>query len=119
MTKPSLFHVFLGSLIGGYIYLRFFNPVIVTPDALNITTIKPNRFQRRNLILIAKVLQNLSNGLLFGDKEVYMKVLNRYIQGTKQQTHLMWHVLLHLISFALLCRQNGSIAGLLRSADSS
>jgi hypothetical protein len=68
-------------LIGGYIYLRFFNPVIVTPDAMNIITTKPNRIQRRNLILVAKVLQNLSNGLLFGDKEVYMKVLNQYIQG--------------------------------------
>ena len=70
-----------GSLIGGYIYLRFFNPVIVTPDAMNIIATKPNRIQRRNLILVAKVLQNLSNGLLFGDKEIYMKVLNQYIQG--------------------------------------
>jgi len=66
--------------MGGYIYLRFFNPVIVTPDAINFISIKPNRIMRRNLILMAKVLQNLSNGILFGDKEVFMKVLNKYIE---------------------------------------
>jgi hypothetical protein len=108
----------VGSLMGGYIYLRFFNPVIVTPDALNFIS-KPSRVMRRNLILVrtvcttsvscsvsshfnarlcmlaevrnkvwlvcarafllhiqvAKVLQTLSNGLLFGDKEQFMKVL--------------------------------------------
>ena len=26
----------IGSLIGGYIYLRFFNPVIVTPDVFSL-----------------------------------------------------------------------------------
>jgi len=70
----------VGSLMGGYIYLRFFNPIIVTPDAINFVDQKPSRLMRRNLILIAKVLQNLSNGLLFGDKETYMKPLNDFIK---------------------------------------
>jgi Ras GTPase-activating-like protein IQGAP2/3 len=72
----------IGSLIGGYIYLRFFNPVIVTPDAVNFIKKKPTPKARRNLILIAKVLQNLSNGVLFGDKkEPYMRPLNPFIQA--------------------------------------
>jgi len=75
----------IGSLIGGYIYLRFFNPVIVTPDALNFIQVKPSRIMRRNLILIAKVLQNLSNGLEFGDKEQYMRIANPFIQARKDQ----------------------------------
>lgn len=62
------------SLQGGYIYLRFFNPVIVAPDAMNLIRDKPSRTLRRNLVLIAKVLQNLSNGVLFGSKEPYMQV---------------------------------------------
>lgn len=73
----------VGSLIGGYIYLRFFNPVIVTPDALNFIQIKPSRVMRRNLILIAKILQNLSNGIDFGDKEQYMRFVNPFIQARK------------------------------------
>ena len=67
------------SLQGGYIYLRFFNPVIVAPDAMNFIREKPSRTLRRNLVLIAKVLQNLSNGVLFGAKEMYMQPLNAYI----------------------------------------
>jgi Ras GTPase-activating-like protein IQGAP2/3 len=43
----------IGSLIGGYIYLRFFNPVIVTPDALNFIQTKPKGVMRRNLILVS------------------------------------------------------------------
>lgn len=75
----------IGSLMGGYIYLRFFNPVIVTPDALNFIQVKPSRIMRRNLILIAKVLQNLSNGLEFGDKEQYMRVANPFIKARRDQ----------------------------------
>jgi Ras GTPase-activating-like protein IQGAP2/3 len=70
----------IGSLIGGYVYLRFFNPVIATPDSVNFISVKPSKTMRRNLVLIAKVLQNLSNGILFGDKEQYMKPLNKFIQ---------------------------------------
>jgi len=76
----------VGSLMGGYIYLRFFNPIIVTPDAINFVDTKPNRTMRRNLILIAKVLQNLSNGLLFGDKEPYMIIANDFI---KEKTEVL------------------------------
>lgn len=66
----------VGSMIGGYIYLRFFNPVIVAPDALDFVRGKLSKKNRRNLILIAKLLQNLSNGLEFGEKEPYMTGCN-------------------------------------------
>lgn len=69
------------ALQGGFIYLRFFNPAIVAPDATGFITSKPSRTVRRNLVLIAKLLQNLSNGLPFGDKEAYMKPLNPWLQS--------------------------------------
>lgn len=75
----------IGSLIGGYICLRFFNPVIVTPDALNFIQTKPKRIMRRNLILVAKMLQNLSNGVFFKDKEVYMLPLNKFIKNQREK----------------------------------
>ena len=40
------------SLVGGYIYLRFFNPVVVTPDAVNFVRDKLDKVMRRNLILV-------------------------------------------------------------------
>jgi len=68
-----------GSLMGGYIYLRFFNPVIVAPENNNFIQITPSKTARRNLILVAKLLQNLSNSMRFGDKEAYMMCLNDFI----------------------------------------
>lgn len=46
----------IGSLVGGYIYLRFFNPAIVTPDAINFIRNKPTKKMRRNLILVDSTL---------------------------------------------------------------
>merc|ERR1711902_386876 len=67
---PNRDRIEIGSLVGGYIYLRFFNPVIVAPDQKNLLSNgkKLNPKARRNLILIAKILQNQSNGVPFRDK---------------------------------------------------
>eukprot|EP00735_Rhodelphis_limneticus_P000026 TRINITY_DN1004_c0_g1::TRINITY_DN1004_c0_g1_i1::g.29951::m.29951 TRINITY_DN1004_c0_g1::TRINITY_DN1004_c0_g1_i1::g.29951 ORF type:complete len:772 (+),score=265.22,sp/Q54K32/RGAA_DICDI/31.56/3e-98,RasGAP/PF00616.14/3.5e+03,RasGAP/PF00616.14/4.8e-45,RasGAP/PF00616.14/3.7e+03,RasGAP_C/PF03836.10/5.8e+03,RasGAP_C/PF03836.10/3.6e+02,RasGAP_C/PF03836.10/5.7e-12,IncA/PF04156.9/0.004,IncA/PF04156.9/2.1e+03,IncA/PF04156.9/66,Snapin_Pallidin/PF14712.1/1.5e+03,Snapin_Pallidin/PF14712.1/1.5e+03,Snapin_Palli len=75
----------IGSLVGGFIYLRFFNPAIVSPESLNLLDSKPSPVMRRNLILIAKLLQNLSNGVQFGGKEDYMAPLNRFIVENKDK----------------------------------
>jgi len=69
-----------GSLMGGYVYLRFFNPAIVAPDAMNLLSTKPSKQLRRNLTLIAKSLQNLSNAQLFGHKEFFMVPLNSFLK---------------------------------------
>lgn len=50
---PNADHSKISSLVGGYIYLRFFSPVIVTPDAMNFISDKPSRVMRRNLILVS------------------------------------------------------------------
>lgn len=51
---PSVDKYQLSSLMGGYIYLRFFNPVIVAPDAINFIKDKPSRNMRRNLVLVSQ-----------------------------------------------------------------
>eukprot|EP00475_Leptophrys_vorax_P005130 TRINITY_DN1307_c0_g2_i1.p1 TRINITY_DN1307_c0_g2~~TRINITY_DN1307_c0_g2_i1.p1 ORF type:complete len:901 (+),score=234.58 TRINITY_DN1307_c0_g2_i1:125-2827(+) len=76
----------IASLIGGYVCLRFFSPAIVTPDALNIITDKPNKLMRRNLVLVAKCLQNLSNGQYWGEhKAEYMIPLNSFIDKNRSR----------------------------------
>ena len=67
------------SLVGGFFVLRYLNPAIITPGAYGIVPqdapLPPNG--RRNLTIIAKVVQNLSNGINFSTvKESYMAVLN-------------------------------------------
>jgi len=59
----------IGSMVGSYLYLRFFTPAIVNPDRGNLLQGKKlSRKMRDNLVLVARVLQNQSNGVSFRGK---------------------------------------------------
>lgn len=65
--------------VGAFIFLRFFCPAIVAPDSEGLVKSIPKREMRRGLLLIAKVVQNLANNVLFGAKEPYMIPLNDFL----------------------------------------
>ncbi len=65
--------------VGAFIFLRFFCPAIVAPDAEGLTDHTLSKEMRRGLLLIAKVIQNLANNVLFGAKEAYMVSLNDFL----------------------------------------
>ncbi|TQV91339.1 ras GTPase activator [Cordyceps javanica] len=65
--------------VGAFIFLRFFCPAIVAPEAEGLVDAPPPKELRRGLLLIAKVIQNLANNVLFGTKEPYMFPLNRFL----------------------------------------
>jgi len=65
-------------LVGGLIFLRFIVPGIVSPESHGIVT-HVSAMARRNLILIAKVIQNLANGCTFNKKEYFMLSMNPFI----------------------------------------
>jgi len=73
----------IGSLVGGFIYLRLFNPAIVTPETMSLVSGRPSKNTRRNLILIAKVLQNLSNGKDFNNSELFMVPMNEFLHDKR------------------------------------
>lgn len=58
--------------VGAFIFLRFFCPAIVAPEVEGLVSTPPSKEMRRGLLLIAKVVQNLANNVLFGAKEPYM-----------------------------------------------
>lgn len=70
------------ALIGGFLMLRYINPAIMTPDLAGL--LPPGKQVtpkvRRNLLLVTKVLQNMSNGLLFTKKEPYLMALNPWLE---------------------------------------
>ncbi|CCM00087.1 uncharacterized protein FIBRA_02114 [Fibroporia radiculosa] len=70
------------SLIGGFFFLRFINPAIVTPQAYMLVEGVPAKFPRRTLTLIAKMLQNLANKPSYA-KEAYMITLNPFVENNK------------------------------------
>ena len=65
--------------VGAFIFLRFFCPAIVAPQAEGLISSTPSKEMRRGLLLIAKIVQNLANNVLFGAKESYMFPLNDFL----------------------------------------
>jgi hypothetical protein len=71
------------SCIGGFIFLRFLNPAILSPESYGLVSSQPNEAVRRVLVLVTKALQNLANGIEFGDKEAHMAQLNDFISSNQ------------------------------------
>mmetsp|Transcript_40504 Transcript_40504/g.101927 ORF Transcript_40504/g.101927 Transcript_40504/m.101927 type:complete len:781 (-) Transcript_40504:174-2516(-) len=75
-------------LIGGFFLLRFINPAIVTPQAFMLVDTKLSANTRRNLTLLAKILQNLANNVQFGGvKEFFMAPLNAVLDKNRERVH--------------------------------
>ncbi|KAL6062536.1 Ras GTPase activating protein ira2 [Balamuthia mandrillaris] len=78
-------------IVGGFFWLRFMCPALVTPEkyefvsSLSTSETRLSVHQRRSLILITKIIQNLSNGVLFGEKEKFMGFSNAYIQSNEER----------------------------------
>lgn len=87
-------------------FLRFFCPAVTSPEAygivdgmletilllqiilidfFNCLTEPPSPESRRLLILMTKVLQNLSNDVEFGLKEPHMAKLNDFIHSNREK----------------------------------
>lgn len=59
--------------IGGFIFLRVLCPAFLTPEKIGIKYEKSvNPDSKRFLIIITKIIQNLANGIVVNEKEVYM-----------------------------------------------
>lgn len=74
------------TLIGGFFFLRFINPAIVTPRSYMLIDGTPAEHPRRTLTLIAKMLQNLANKPSYA-KEPYMAKLQPFIHQNKERVN--------------------------------
>jgi len=74
------------TLIGGFFFLRFINPAIVTPKSYMLIDGVPADRPRRTLTLVAKMLQNLANKPSYA-KEPYMAKLQPFIHANKDRVN--------------------------------
>ncbi|KKA28971.1 hypothetical protein TD95_000896 [Thielaviopsis punctulata] len=74
------------TMIGGFFFLRFINPAIVTPKSYMLIDGTPSEKPRRVLTLIAKMLQNLANKPSYA-KEPYMAKLQPFIEANKDRVN--------------------------------
>ena len=74
------------TLIGGFFFLRFINPAIVTPRSYMLIDGTPADHPRRTLTLVAKMLQNLANKPSYA-KEPYMAKLQPFVHENKERVN--------------------------------
>jgi neurofibromin 1 len=65
--------------VGTVIFLRFINPMLVSPHEYGLVDMEPTPKMKRGLTLMCKILQNIANNLLF-TKEVHMKYFNEFLR---------------------------------------
>jgi ankyrin repeat protein len=89
------------SVIGGFLFLRFFCPAIVSPETHGFVDEPPHRDVRRILVLVSKALQNLANRTAFREK--YMGAMNAFLEQNQQK------VVDYLRDAAVLIHSSGSV----------
>ncbi|GAA5815422.1 hypothetical protein MFLAVUS_008930 [Mucor flavus] len=69
--------------VGGFVFLRLFNPVILTPENSGFSKqyIPRSKTIRRLLLQATRMMQNLANNVMFGAKETHLISLNDFITG--------------------------------------
>lgn len=72
------------TLIGGFFFLRFINPAIMTPASYMLIDSTPAENPKRTLTYVAKMLQNLANNSTSA-KEEYMRELHPFTQNNRQR----------------------------------
>eukprot|EP01105_Mastigella_eilhardi_P004388 TRINITY_DN1582_c0_g1_i2.p1 TRINITY_DN1582_c0_g1~~TRINITY_DN1582_c0_g1_i2.p1 ORF type:complete len:615 (-),score=153.40 TRINITY_DN1582_c0_g1_i2:1026-2801(-) len=70
--------------VGGFLFLRFFCPNVLSPTVMGILSTPPNKNTMRALVLITKAMQNIANDVEV-NKESYMAVLNDFYTNYKEK----------------------------------
>lgn len=73
--------------VGAFFFLRFVCPALTTPQVYGLLQNAPKETSQRYFVLMSKVLQNLANETLPGDKEEYMAPMNPFVQENLGALH--------------------------------
>jgi hypothetical protein len=87
----------LNVAVTGFIFLRFIVPAIVAPSAYGL--LAPSQLQehqKRSLVLIGKIIQNIANGVRFGGKEAFMVPANRFLEEHETSVNIYCNQLQHI-----------------------
>lgn len=72
------------TLIGGFFFLRFINPAIISPISYMLIDSAPAEAPKRTLTYVAKMLQNLANKPS-ASKETYMQKLQPFVESNRDR----------------------------------
>jgi hypothetical protein len=86
-------HCFAGhfrTVAAGFLFLRFLCPAILAPQLFHLVPEAPQGDAQRALVLVAKVMQNLANGVEFGKKEAFLEPLNKWLRAKLPQVEILY-----------------------------
>ena len=79
------------SVIGGFFFLRYICPALVTPEKYNLIDEQLPSYTRRTMILISKIIQNMGVGVLFDpDIEPHMAYFNNLLSSKSEQISILF-----------------------------
>eukprot|EP01028_Stygiella_incarcerata_P001926 TRINITY_DN13604_c0_g1_i1.p1 TRINITY_DN13604_c0_g1~~TRINITY_DN13604_c0_g1_i1.p1 ORF type:complete len:681 (-),score=165.84 TRINITY_DN13604_c0_g1_i1:86-2080(-) len=80
-------------IVGGLFFLRFLCPALIAPHLHGVTECAPRVSQTVHLTYIAKVVQNISNQVVFGEKETLMMFANPIVEeNMKHLSSFLSHI---------------------------
>ncbi|KAI9265605.1 hypothetical protein BY458DRAFT_438052 [Sporodiniella umbellata] len=67
--------------VGGFVFLRLFNPAILTPESFGISkqALPKSKDAKKILLQATRLMQNIANNVMFGAKEPHLISLNDFI----------------------------------------
>jgi len=83
IKKYGANHITRYTAVSGFLFLRFWGPAILGPKLFGLWRDHPNKVEGRTLTLIAKTVQALGNLAEFGNKEPYMKGMNKFLKDSE------------------------------------
>jgi hypothetical protein len=92
--------------LSAFMFLRYFVAGLSVPESFGLVSEPPSDSLRRKLILISKVISNLSTQVKFGVKEEYMTIMNDFLEDNKDSLNAYYAFLCKvflLFSFHFLC----------------
>lgn len=87
------------------IFLRLVNPHLVSPEGTDPNAPRLDTKQRRTAVIQSKILQNMVNGVRFGEKEEYMAPFNELIVTDADQPSPEVVRLLQMVDNAIIAGQ--------------
>jgi hypothetical protein len=85
--------------ISGFLMLRFICAALTSPEHYGLEA--PTAHRRRGLILLSKVIINLSNDIELGKKEDFMAPLEPLLDGARTKLHAFYQLILETFSDTL------------------
>lgn len=70
---------FLLHVVGSWLWRFYLQPALKVPETMGVVEKQLTPLQKRNLSEVAKVLNQVSSGRLFGGENIYLQPLNAYV----------------------------------------